>query len=97
MAEEKERKSPTQYSSNHNHNNQQYSSSSSFYKRPISTRYENLLSSALDKFASNIKYIRNSEVWLSACIWYTPDFIIGHRLIVKVDGGIHEFEYRKTS
>jgi very-short-patch-repair endonuclease len=96
MVEEKERKSPTQYSSNHNHNNQQYSSSSSFYKRPISTRYENLLSSALDKFAFNIKYIRNSEVWLSACIWYTPDFIIGHRLIVEVDGGVHEFEYRKT-
>jgi very-short-patch-repair endonuclease len=96
MVEEKERKSPTQYSSNHNHNNQQYSSSSSFYKRPISTRYENLLSSALDKFAFNIKYIRNSEVWLSACIWYTPDFIIGRKLIVEVDGGVHEFEYRKT-
>ena len=98
MVEEKKGKSSTQYSSNHNHNNQQYSSSSSspFYKRPTSTRYENLLSSALDKFAFNIKYIRNSEVWLSACIWYTPDFIIGHRLIVEVDGGIHEFEYRKT-
>ena len=98
MVEEKKGKSSTQYSSNQNHNNQQYSSSSSspFYKRPTSTRYENLLSSALDKFAFNIKYIRNSEVWLSACIWYTPDFIIGHRLIVEVDGGIHEFEYRKT-
>lgn len=66
------------------------------YKRPISTRYENLLASALDKFASGITYIRNPEVWLSACIWYTPDFIVGHRLVVEVDGGVHNLEYRKT-
>lgn len=100
MVEEKERESSTmQHSSNHNHDDYQYSSSSSFssfYKRPKPTRYENLLSVALNKFAPNVKYIRNSEVWLSACIWYTPDFIIGHRLVVEVDGGIHEFEYRKT-
>ena len=98
MVEEKGRKSSTtQHSSNHN--DHQYSSSSSFssfYKRPTSTRYENLLSAALNKFAPNVKYNRNSEVWLSACIWYTPDFIIGHRLVVEVDGGVHEFEYRKT-
>jgi very-short-patch-repair endonuclease len=101
MIEEKERESSTmQHSSNHNHDDYQHSSSSSsfssFYKRPKPTRYENLLSIALNKFAPNVKYIRNSEVWLSACIWYTPDFIIGHRLVVEVDGGIHEFEYRKT-
>lgn len=66
------------------------------YKRPIPTRYENLLASALDKFASGITYIRNPEVWLSACIWYTPDFIVGHRLVVEVDGGVHSLEYRKT-
>ncbi|HYX56685.1 MAG TPA: DUF559 domain-containing protein [Nitrososphaeraceae archaeon] len=100
MVEEKKRESSTtQHSSNRNHNDYQYSSSSSFssfYKRPTSTRYENLLSAALNKFAPNVKYTRNSEVWLSACIWYTPDFIIGHRLIVEVDGGVHEFEYRKT-
>jgi very-short-patch-repair endonuclease len=90
--------SATQHSSTYNYNNQQYSSSfsSSFYKRPTSTRYENLLSSALDKFAFSIKYIRNSEVWLSACIWHTLDFIIANRLIIEVDGGVHEFEYRKT-
>ena len=27
---------------------------------------------------------------------YTPDFIIGNRLIVEVDGGIHDLDYRKT-
>jgi hypothetical protein len=50
----------------------------------------------LDKFAYGITYIRNPEVWLSACIWYTPDFIVGHRLVVEVDGGVHKLEYRKT-
>lgn len=71
-------------------------SMSSFYKRPVSTKYENLLASALDKIAFTIPYLRNREVWLSACVWYTPDFIIGNRLIVEVDGGIHELDYRKT-
>jgi Protein of unknown function (DUF559) len=33
---------------------------------------------------------------LSSCTWYTPDFIIGNRLIVEVDGGIHDLDYRKT-
>ena len=50
----------------------------------------------MDKSASGITYIRNPEVWLSACIWYTPDFIVGHRLVVEVDGGVHNLEYRKT-
>ncbi len=33
---------------------------------------------------------------MSSCTWYTPDFIIGNRLIVEVDGGIHDLDYRKT-
>jgi hypothetical protein len=33
---------------------------------------------------------------LSRCTWYTPDFVIGNRLIVEVDGGIHDRDYRKT-
>jgi len=33
---------------------------------------------------------------LSSCTWYTPDFIIGNRLIVEVDGGIHDLDYHKT-
>src|SRR5690348_15238182 len=68
----------------------------SFYKRPVSTKYENLVASALDKIAFTIPYLRNREVWLSACVWYTPDFVIGNRLIVEVDGGIHDLDYRKT-
>ena len=33
---------------------------------------------------------------MSSCTWYTPDFVIGNRLIVEVDGGIHDRDYRKT-
>ena len=52
---------------------------------------------SLDKLTFRaINYIRNPEIWISACIWYTPDFIIGKRLIIEVDGGIHGFEYRQT-
>jgi very-short-patch-repair endonuclease len=55
-----------------------------------------LLASALDSFAKHIDYKTNPEVRLSSCTWYTPDFIIGNRLIVEVDGGIHDLDYRKT-
>ena len=33
---------------------------------------------------------------MSSCTWYTPDFIIGNRLIVEVDGGVHDLDYRRT-
>ncbi|MGA8083376.1 MAG: DUF559 domain-containing protein [Candidatus Nitrosopolaris sp.] len=65
-------------------------------KRPESTKYERLLASALDSFAKHIDYKMNPEVRLSSCTWYTPDFIIGNRLIVEVDGGIHDLDYRRT-
>jgi hypothetical protein len=42
---------------------------------------ERLLASALDSFAKDIDYKTNPEVRLSSCTWYTPDFIIGNRLI----------------
>jgi len=44
----------------------------------------------------HIDYKTNPEVRLSSCTWYTPDFIIGNRLIVEVDGGIHDLDYRRT-
>jgi very-short-patch-repair endonuclease len=72
-------------------------SSSYPYERPEATIYEDMLASALDKLTFKaINYVRNPEIWISTCIWYTPDFIIGKRLIIEVDGGIHEFEYRQT-
>ena len=54
------------------------------------------MASALDSTAKDIDYKTNPEVRLSSCTWYTPDFIIGNRLIVEVDGGIHDLDYRKT-
>ena len=67
------------------------------YKHPEATIYEDMLVSALDKLTFRaVNYVRNPEIWISACIWYTPDFIIGRKLIVEVDGRIHEFEYRQT-
>ena len=51
---------------------------------------------ALDSFAKHIDYETNREVRLSSGTWYTPDFIIGNRLIVEVDGGIHDLDYRRT-
>ena len=66
------------------------------YKKPSSTKYEDKLDSLLKNYAPHIKYKRNPEIWLSSCIWYTPDFIIGKSLIVEVDGGIHNEFYRKA-
>jgi hypothetical protein len=46
------------------------SSSSHPYKRLEATIYED--GSALDKLTFNaINYVRNPEIWLSACKWYT--------------------------
>ena len=66
------------------------------YKKPTSTKYEDKLAFLLDRYDKNLKFKRNPEIWLSSCIWYTPDFIIGKSLVVEVDGGIHSEFYRKT-
>lgn len=43
-----------------------------------------------------MEFQANPPIRLSACIWYTPDFIIRRRLIVEVDGGVHDLDYRKS-
>jgi hypothetical protein len=65
-------------------------------KQPKPTKSERSLACALDSFAKHIDYETNREVRLSSCTWHTPDFIIGNRLIVEVDGRIHDLEYHKT-
>ena len=35
-------------------------------------------------------------VWYTGCDKYTPDFTIGKKLIVEVDGKIHDQEFQKT-
>ena len=39
---------------------------------------------------------RTQKFGCQAGTWYTPDFVIGNRLIVEVDGGIHDRDYRRT-
>jgi very-short-patch-repair endonuclease len=58
------------------------------------THFERLLASALKK--EGIEFRANPLIRLSACEFYTPDFLIRGRLIVEVDGGIHDRDYRKT-
>jgi len=52
------------------------------YKKPTSTKYEDKLAFLLERYDKNLKFKRNPEIWLSSCIWYTTDFIIGKSLVV---------------
>lgn len=58
------------------------------------TKYERLLALALWK--KRIEFQANPLIKLSACIEYTPDFLIRRRLILEVDGGIHDLDFLKT-
>lgn len=58
------------------------------------TRFERILASELKK--KGIAFQSNPLIRLSACIRYTPDFLIRRKLIVEVDGGIHDRDYRQT-
>jgi len=58
------------------------------------TKSERLLASALKK--EGIEFKPNPRIRLDACKYHTPDFLIRGRLIVEVDGGIHDRDYRKT-
>ena len=58
------------------------------------TKFERLLALALKN--KGIAFQANPLIRLSACIKYTPDFLIRGRLIVEVDGGIHDRDFRKT-
>jgi len=58
------------------------------------TKFETLLASALKN--KGIVFQANPLIRLSACEIYTPDFLIRGRLIVEVDGDIHDRDFRKT-
>jgi very-short-patch-repair endonuclease len=58
------------------------------------TKSEWLLASALKK--ERIEFRANPLIRLSACEYYTPDFLIRRRLIVEVDGSIHDKDSRKN-
>jgi len=58
------------------------------------TKFEKFLALALRN--KGIEFLANPLIRLSACTKYTPDFLIRGRLIVEVDGGIHDRDFRKT-
>ena len=40
---------------------------------------------------------RDQVIWYTSCNYYTPDLLIGEKLIIEVDGKIHDQEFHKTS
>ena len=61
---------------------------------PRPTFYERKLASRLT--ANNIPYKSQPVIWYTRANYYTPDFVIGQRLIVEVDGKIHSMKHRMT-
>ena len=61
---------------------------------PKPTFYERKLASRLA--ANNIPYKSQVVIWYTRANYYTPDFVIGQKLIVEVDGKIHSMKHRMT-
>lgn len=61
---------------------------------PRPTFYERKLASRLA--ANNIPYRSQPVIWYTRANYYTPDFIIGQKMIVEVDGKIHSMKHRMT-
>jgi very-short-patch-repair endonuclease len=61
---------------------------------PKPTVYEKKLAFRLA--AKNIPYKSQPIIWYTRANYYTPDFIIGQKLIVKVDGKIHYKKFKMT-
>ena len=63
-------------------------------KLPKPTWHEKKLGQRLSH--RNIPYRSGPQIWFTRANYYTPDFLIGKKLIVEVDGSIHDMESRKT-
>jgi very-short-patch-repair endonuclease len=61
---------------------------------PKPTLYEKKLAHALA--TKNIPYKSQPIIWYTRANYYTPDFVIGQKLIVEVDGKIHHMKFRMT-
>lgn len=61
---------------------------------PRPTYYERKLAFRLA--ANNIPYKSQPIIWYTRANYYTPDFVVGHKLIVEVDGKIHSMKFRMT-
>jgi very-short-patch-repair endonuclease len=63
-------------------------------KPPQPTLYERKLALRLAK--NNIPHKSQPVIWYTRANYYTPDFLIGQKLIVEVDGKIHSMKFRMT-
>jgi len=63
-------------------------------KLPEPTRYEKILGDRLRR--RNVPFKSGPVIWFTRADYYTPDLVVGKRLIVEVDGSIHDLEARKT-
>ena len=63
-------------------------------KLPHPTFYERKLGFKLT--SKHIPYKSGPLIWFTRANFYTPDFVIGQKLIVEVDGKIHSLKFRRT-
>ena len=57
-----------------------------FYERKLAFRFA----------ANHIPYKSQPVIWYTRANYYTPDFVVGQKLVVEVDGKIHSMKYRMT-
>jgi very-short-patch-repair endonuclease len=70
------------------------SDASDKFKAPIPTESELKLRNILR--SKKIPFKHSQIIWYTGCDKYTPDLIIGEKLIVEVDGKIHDKDFLKT-
>src|ERR687888_1599634 len=64
------------------------------FKAPPHTYSEIKLRSILR--SKKIVFKDSQIIWYTGCDKYTPDLLIGKRLIVEVDGKVHDKDFQKT-
>jgi very-short-patch-repair endonuclease len=67
---------------------------SDIFKSPPPTESELKLRSILTY--KKIPFKHSQIIWYTGCDKYTPDLIVGEKLIIEVDGKIHDKEFLKT-
>jgi very-short-patch-repair endonuclease len=64
------------------------------FKAPQPTKAELKLRSILN--SKNLIFKPGQVIWYTNCNKYTPDLIISKRLIIEVDGKVHDADFKKT-
>jgi len=64
------------------------------FRAPAPTKSELKLMDALQ--SKKMSFKDGQVIWYTGCDKYTPDLIIGKKLIVEIDGKIHDQEFQKT-